>query len=148
MKKLKNYIFPVLAIFLFTLTITAQDFEVGQPSELKGLTRVFIGGVGDIENTKKIIEIIKKSKPENLQIVKKPEDADFIVMFYGNQRRYRTGNSKTSYFVGTGTVFLPRTSDRRMRVLVQFYGKPGEKNQPAKFARTFLEEYRKANRII
>jgi hypothetical protein len=70
-----------LLILTFTLSALAQTpvIESGQPDELRGVTKVFVGL--DARQQDVVVREIKKQLP-NLEIVSSPEESDIHLRFF------------------------------------------------------------------
>jgi hypothetical protein len=137
-----------LSAFAQKLTV-----EYGNPSELRGVKKVFVDTGTDIELRNRIAEEIKKRLPD-LVIVSAPEDADVHLQFsLKEERDYRLvipvgGRIGMPYTVGFGSV-VKVLDTNRLRVLLSFKdtrARFGERRPSTNFAKTFVEAYRESNK--
>ena len=138
-----------LLISIFTLSVPAQTpiIESGQPDELRGVTKLFVGI--DAEQRQVVIKEIKKELP-NLEIVSRPEESDVHLLFF--LKETRDGRIES-----LGTV-VRLIDANRARSLFSFkddlppiYAQHSVKSRgieytmPLNFAREFVRAYKKAN---
>ncbi len=145
---MKEIILATLLLLSFSLFTSAQEYEYGKPSELKSLTKVFIDTELDIENRNRILEVLVKAKLENLTVVESSAEAEFIIIFRGDSENVRIGRANHKRSVGKGVVATKTPNGKKLRVLMSFEStqdKAGEKKPATKFAKEFVEEYKKAN---
>jgi len=133
----------------FALPVLAQTpvIEKGQPDELRGVTKVFVGI--DAEQREVVVREIKKQLPD-LEIVSRPDESDIHLLF--SLKETRDGRTE-----GVGTV-VKLIDANRTRALYRFkmemspiyeqhsikkYGI--ERMMPLTFAREFVRAYKKAN---
>lgn len=163
---------PVILILAGALVVCAADpiIEYGAPSELRGLTRIFIDTGTNLETRNVIAAEIHKKLPA-LTIVERIEAAQVVLDFTGETHVYRdpgggtvyfgTGTQSPSYYgvdvtapssttehTGHGLVYLPVSADA-IRVVLEHNDLKGtfSKKGPAKkFAKKFIKAYRTANR--
>jgi len=99
----------ILAVFfllsLGNLSAIAQEpvIEYGQPSELKGISKIYVHTGLDIELRQKIAADIKSKLP-NLTICDKPEDAEVFLLFNTNSQRFLTGVISTTNGESSGSL--------------------------------------------
>ncbi len=85
----------VLLILTFALPVLAQTpvIEYGQPDELRGVTKVFVGL--DAPQREVVVREIKKQLPD-LEIVSHPEESDIHLVFSLKETRDgRTGSLRS-----------------------------------------------------
>jgi hypothetical protein len=138
-----------LLILTFALPVLAQTpvIEDGQPDELRGVTKVFVGL--DARQREVVVKEIKKQLPD-LEIVSRPEESDIHLLLF--MKETRDGRIE-----GVGTVVKLIDADHA-RALYSFkdelppiyeqhsiksYGI--ERVMPLRFAREFVKAYKKAN---
>ena len=138
-----------LLILTLALPVSAQTpvIEEGQPDELRGVTKVFVGL--DAPQREVVVKEIKKQLPD-LEIVSRPEESDIHLLFSLKE----TGDGRTE---GVGTV-VKLIDANHARALCSFkddlppiyeqhsaksYGI--ERIMPLRFAREFVKAYKKAN---
>jgi hypothetical protein len=138
-----------LLILTFALPVLAQTpvIEDGQPDELRGVTKVFVGL--DAQQREAFVREIKKQLPD-LEIVSRPEESDIHLLL--SLKETRDGKIE-----GVGTV-VKLIDAKRARALYSFkddlppiyeqhsfksYGI--ERIMPLRFAREFVKVYKKAN---
>jgi len=138
-----------LLVLTFALPVLAQTpvIEHGQPDELRGVTKVFVGL--DAEQREVVVKEIKKQLPD-LEIVSRPDQSDIHLLF--SLKETRDGRTE-----GVGTV-VKLIDANRTRALYSFktemspiYEQHSIKNygieriMPLRFAREFVRAYKKAN---
>jgi hypothetical protein len=138
-----------LLVMTFALPVLAQTpvIEHGQPDELRGVTKVFVGI--DEQQREVVVREIKKQLPD-LEIVSRPNESDIHLSF--SLKETRDGRIE-----GVGTV-VKLIDANRARALYSFkmdmspiyeqhsikkYGI--ERIMPLTFAREFVRAYKKAN---
>jgi hypothetical protein len=145
----------VKVICLCALSTVAQKstVEYGNPSELRGVKKVFVDTGTNIELRNRIAEDIKGHLPD-LVIVSAPEDSDVHLQFSVKEERdFRLvipvgGRIGMPYKVGIGSV-VKVLDTNRLRVLLSFRdarARFGERRPSTNFAKTFVEAYRESNR--
>lgn len=144
---IKDAAMKVLLLLLCLCPIHAQDIEYGKPSELKGITKVFIDTNGDIKNRERIIKEIEKAKL-NLTLLDSAEGAEIIIEFIGDKRDIYAKGSGRPINVGKGMVFIPKGN--KIRALLSFEGQERKiwDDKPAtNLGKMFVKEYKRANGI-
>jgi len=138
-----------LLILTFALPVLAQTpvIENGQPDELRGVTKVFVGL--EAQQREVVVREIKKQLPD-LEIVSRPEESDIHLLL--SLKETRDGRIE-----GVGTV-VKLIDANHARALYSFkddlppiyeqhsiksYGI--ERIMPLRFAREFVKAYKKAN---
>ena len=138
-----------LLISTFALPVLAQTpaIEYGQPDELRGVTKVFVGL--EAQQREVVVREIKKQLPD-LEIVSRPEESDIHLLL--SLKETRDGRIQ-----GVGTV-VKLIDANHARALYSFkddlppiyeqhsiksYGI--ERVMPLRFAREFVKAYKKAN---
>jgi hypothetical protein len=148
-KSIIKIIWLSLLILAFSRSVQAQTpmIETGQPDELHGVTKVFVGL--DAEQRDVVVKEIKKQLP-NLEVVSRPEESDIHLLFF--LKETRDGRIES-----LGTV-VKLIDARRARTLCSFkdylppiYAQHSAKSRgieytmPLNFAREFVKAYKKAN---
>jgi hypothetical protein len=138
-----------LLILTFALPVLAQTpvIEEGQPDELRGVKKVFVGL--EAQQRQVVVREIKKQLPD-LEIVSRPEESDIHLQL--SLKETRDGGIE-----GVGTV-VKLIDANHARALYSFkddlppiyeqhsiksYGI--ERIMPLRFAREFVKAYKKAN---
>ena len=142
--------FIIFTFFLFGFfqICAAQDYEYGKPDELKGRSKVYIDAGADVESYDRIKKVLVKEAVAGLTIVDEMKDADIILSFRGGSENVTVGRATHKQKTGKGFVALP--DEKRLRVVMNFESsedKWGEAKPATKFAKKFIEEYKKANNI-
>jgi hypothetical protein len=148
-KSFRKMAWMSLLVLTFALSALAQTpvIEYGQPDELRGVTKVFIGI--DAQQREVVVREIKKQLP-NLEIVSGPDESDIHLLF--SMKETRDGRTAV---VGTVVKLIDAN---RVRELYQFKGELSpiyelhsvknyaiERMMPLTFARGFVSAYKKAN---
>jgi hypothetical protein len=148
-KSFRKMVWQSLLIVTFALPVMAQTpvIEYGQPDELRGVTKVFVGI--DAEQREVVVREIKKQLPD-LEIVSRPEESDIHLLL--SLKETRDGRIE-----GVGTV-VKLIDANHARALYSFKddlspiyeqhslkGFGVERVMPLRFAREFVKAYKKAN---
>jgi hypothetical protein len=139
---MKIFIF-LLILLSFSAARAQDDFEYGAPAELKGLKKIYVDTRADLKSRERIIKEITDSKTD-LTIVERADDAEIILLFESGFAVV----DKQKRSSGKGFVFV-RGRKASRRVVMNFESVKDlaiEKKPASKFARAFLDAYRKANR--
>lgn len=147
MRKIVLLVSFLLGLSLVTL---AQDYDYGKPSELRGLTKVFIDTGVDIENRNRIVKVIEDAKILGLKILERGEAAEVIISFREDRRPRQVGRTTRYDRTDEGFVVIAATDGKRMKILMSFEStqdKAGENKPATKFAKDFVKEYKKANTL-
>ncbi len=138
-----------LLILTFALPVLAQKpvIEDGQPDELRGVTKIFVGL--ESQQREVVVREIKKQLPD-LEIVSRPEESDIHLLL--SLKETRDGRIE-----GVGTV-VKLIDANHARALYSFKddlppiyeqhsikGYGIERVMPLRFAREFVKAYKKAN---
>jgi len=138
-----------LLMLTFALPVLAQTpvIERGQPDELRGVTKLFVGH--DVQQREVVVREIKKELPD-LEIVSRPEESDIHLQF--SMKEMRDGRIEC---VGTVVKLIDAN---RARALYSFKAELSpiyeqhsikshliERQMPLTFARWFVNAYKKAN---
>ncbi|HEV2669185.1 MAG TPA: hypothetical protein VG324_29985 [Blastocatellia bacterium] len=138
-----------LLVLTFALPVSAQKpvIEKGQPDELRGVTKVFVGI--DDQQREVVVKEIKKQLPD-LEIVSRPDESDIHILF--SLKESRDGRTE-----GVGRV-VKLIDANRTRALYSFKMEMSpiyeqhsikkfgiERILPLTFAREFVKAYKKAN---
>lgn len=144
-------------------TFPVLEFETGKPSELKGLTKLFVNAGTDGESRSQIIKEIERARLPGLVFVNSREDAEIVIRFGGSEKEI-TEDMITTPVVGTdwtmttiersrvqsgqGLVFIAGKDRKRARIVINFGSVQDaafEKRPQIKFARAFVRAYKEAN---
>jgi len=138
-----------LLMLTFALPVLAQTpvIERGQPDELRGVTKLFVGP--DVQQREVVVREINKELPD-LEIVSRPEESDIHLQF--SMKEMRDGRIE---WVGTVVKLIDAN---RARALYSFKSELSpiyelhsiknyaiERMMPLTFARGFVSAYKKAN---
>jgi len=138
-----------LLMLTFALPVLAQTpvIERGQPDELRGVTKLFVGP--DVQQREVVVREINKELPD-LEIVSRPEESDIHLQF--SMKEMRDGRIE---WVGTVVKLIDAN---RARALYSFKTESSpiyeqhsikshllERVMPLTFARWFVKAYKKAN---
>jgi hypothetical protein len=156
-------LFSAVAFRAQNTTFAALEFENGKPSELKGLTRLFVNAGADADSREQIVKEIGKAGLPGLVFVDSREKAE-IVMRFGSSEKKVVEDLTTAPVVGTdwtmttidrriihsgqGLVFIAGKDRKRARIVINFGSMQDaafEKRPPIKFARAFVKAYKEAN---
>lgn len=150
----------VTLLLLFVPASLAQERGPADPSELKGLKRVYVDAGDSRKNRERIVEELRKSKV-GIEVVDAPESAELILLFSTAMDRAAAGVEKKTDVLGNptdktepkyvdiehgyGSAYVPAAGGGR-RVLFTWNGRKKFLTSPAeKFASAFVKEYKKAN---
>jgi hypothetical protein len=146
---------------LFALHASGQDLEEGSPSELKGLTKVFVNTNGSDSDRKYIVEHLERA---GLTIVERSADAQIWITFKSTMYSMgllRTGTGdphrrinekrpenpislKTGIVSAAAKVACRISPSSKPRIVMTFEHSGG--NPAIRFSKEFLSKLRKANR--
>ena len=156
----------VFAVVCFLTVSTASqtpydEFELGKPIELKGLTKVYIETVGDLKEEERIRERIAKAKIPGLEVVDSVDDAEIVLFFAGGSFRATTGATSNpignsvsttvttiSLLAGEGRAFVFSKESGKPRLVLRVANQQdnkAEKRPVTKFVEEFARAYRLAN---
>jgi hypothetical protein len=145
--------FILLIIFVLATTAAGlgQDYEYGQPAELRGLRRICVTTAADIKSRDRIVSEIEKAKA-GLEIVDNCDAAEIFMRFEAGTEPEVSSNGvivDTSMIAtGSGSVGIRGKAANKLRYLLTFQDrkdKIGEKTPAVKFAKEFIKAYKKAN---
>lgn len=155
---MKKIVFVAFACLLFAATALSQaslKTEYGKPSELKGLTKIFIDTDGDMEERDRMTAEFTKASIPNITLLDGSDGAEVVLYFSGGKVAYNrgsvtngTGHMGTDYrSAGKGMAFIPKGANT-IRILLTtqsvkdfvWTAKPS-----VKFAREFIKAYKEAN---
>jgi hypothetical protein len=142
---MKKIILFVCFVFIFSLSVSAQIFENGTTSDLKNLKKVYIASEVDTAEYKQIKAEIEKAKIPGLQIVGNAETADFSLI-YANEKSEPSAEKSPVPF-GVGMVAMNSSDGTKIRILMRYQSKFGERNAATKFARKVVAQYKAANKL-
>ncbi|MDQ3799829.1 MAG: hypothetical protein M3384_10280 [Acidobacteriota bacterium] len=167
---MKRIFLPALILLSAVAVFRAQspafpvmDFESGKPSELKGLTKLFVNAGTDAESRDQIVSEIERAKLPGLVFVKSREDAEIVMRFGGSEMEVleemtttpvvgtdwtMTTVNRSVVQSGQGLVFIAGRERKRARIIMNFGSVQDaafEKRPPIKFARAFVKAYKEAN---
>lgn len=152
----------MVALFILAFVVAgfSQDYEYGNPSELKGLKKILIDTGPDIKNRNRIVEELEKANL-GFQFVDSADDAEIIMSFGGSRVEivsgatttpvYGTNNTTTTVNrrkVATGSGYVFIKGIKKLRVVMSFEStqdKFFEKKPATKLAKEFIKAYEKAN---
>ena len=147
-----------LALIAFCASVCwAQDYAYGQPSDLKGLKKVYIDSGPDTKSRDQIIKDLEKSKL-NFEIVDEAKDAQILLGYgAGAVSRKVVGSTagSTIYLkektqrTGTGVVVAldARGKDRIVHSFEDVQNSKWERNPIDNFVREFVKVYKQGNDI-
>lgn len=151
---MKHLILPILVLALCQ-QVQPQEVTYGRPSDLKGLTKLFVDTGGDLKNRERIMRELEKSKL-GFTLLDSSEGAEVILNFGGGSEE-RIGNVVTNNAISTpiykkiptgeGRVYV--VADGRLKVVMSFADEKssGWEREPAtNFGRDFVKLYKKANK--
>jgi len=159
-------------VALFSLTVFAQNVtEFGSPSELKGVTKIFISlvyqGSVELKDRDRIIKEIEKGKMKNkitnLEIVSRPENAE-VILIYSEEIESQISGAVTNKigntpvttvnrrkeWIGKGIVVKP-LPDGKQRLIMDSTNSQVNAFQDApatSFGHDFIKAYIKANASV
>jgi len=150
----------VVLLFLFSVGTTAQtEYEYGQPSDMKGLTKIYIDTKGNIKDRETIVKEFEKGKI-GVQAVDSKDLAEIIIDFNTTESKQAVARTITNTYdpkysvnvvsnvkvvSGEAMVTIKGQTTSNRRVVMNFNG--GRKDPAAAFAKEFIKAYRTANGI-
>lgn len=148
---------------LSVVTLHAQNFEKGNSSDLKGLTRLYINAGKDIDKRDLIAGEIKGAGIPGLVIVDSREEAEIVMRFGGSENEVLSdlgtnpvaGTDWTMTTLdhriirsGRGLIFVAGKEQKRPRIVMSFASVQDsafEKRPSVSFAEKFVKAYKEAN---
>jgi len=141
----------------------ALNLERGNPSEMKGLTKLYVNTGGNSATRERIVEEIRKTAVPGLIVVNSREEAEMVMRFGDAEEEVLEGMT-TNPVVGTdwtmttvdrrtllsgrGFVFIAGKEQKRPRIVMSFQSRNDKafgERPTAKFAEKFLKAYKEAN---
>lgn len=92
-----------LALVLFARRVECQEFEYGSPSDLRGVTRIFIATGDDLESQQNIAKHVLEDVP-TLTLCDGPESAQVILFFGRGLDSQLLGIYSTDRRTGSATI--------------------------------------------
>lgn len=155
----------LLVIFCFVSVgisqVNSADFDFGKPSDMKGLTKIYIQTMGDLKESERILTRLNKAKIPNLEIVEDIEDAEIILIFGGRTFSSVVGVSSNTYgnttnanvdsvnlLEGEGKVFVTGNDGEKPKLIMRVQNEQenkAEKRPVTKFVEEFIKVYKKVN---
>ena len=142
-----------LILFLLVILLPAfghaQEYEYGKPSELKGLTKIYVDTNGNVKDRDRIIEDLHKASI-GIAIVDEIGEAEIFLQFGGTRVDRLAGGTTISKPAGTGVVAIRGKTPEKLRIIMNFEStqdKFFEKKPTAKFTKGFIEIYKQANEL-
>ena len=142
---MKKIILLASLIFIFSISSFAQIFEDGKASDLKNLKKVYIASELSSPEYKQIRAEITRAKISGLRIVDTAEKADFSLIYTNEKSDPEAGKNAVPF--GMGMVAMNSADGSKIRILMKYQSRIGERNTAVKFARQVLAKYRLANRL-
>ncbi len=143
---------------LCAVPVFSQSYEYGKPSDLKGLSKVFIDTGVDTETRERIVERILKAGLKDLTFLDSDEGAEIVLVFRDRSIETVTGAVTNIYGTtnvvrdpllhGEGTVFVVGDGAAKPRVVLSVKNSQqsrAEKRPSTKFALAFVKAYKQAN---
>lgn len=129
--------------------------EYGKPTELKGLTKLFIDTGGDTEQRDRILKEFDKEKNLGISVLDSQDEAQVVLFFAGDKVAYTGGSINngngsvgTGYrSTGKGIAFIPKQPNT-MRIILSVNSTKNYVWTPkpeVKFTREFIKAYKEAN---
>lgn len=156
---MKSLLLPTMLLILAGIA-NAQEYEYGQPDELKGLTTYSVDTSGNIKARNGIVKEIGKALP---QLTLVDSGAQIRLNFAGELQDAVTGTTRTyerntiiiknsRLPIGFGVVSLEAHGEdkSKLRVILNFTSRQDaklEKMPYTKFANAFIKVYKKANGV-
>ena len=162
MKLFPYVLLAVLCLVGFgTAQTSSSEFEFGKPSDLKGLTKVYVQTMGDLKENERIVTRINKAKVPNLENVEDIEDAEIVLVFGGSTFHSVVGVSSNTYgnstnssvasanlLQGEGKVFVAGRDNDKPKLIMRVQNEQedkAEKRPVTKFVEEFIKVYKKIN---
>jgi hypothetical protein len=162
---MKTSLFVLFVLFIFSVASYTQtgdsSFEFGKPSDLKGLTKVYVETMGDLKEHDQIVTRLAKAKVQNLEIVEDVENAEIILLFGGDSFTSVTGATsnavgtsvnttvnRVTLLAGEGRVFVAGRDGKKPRLVMRVQNEQEtrlEKRPVTKFVNEFVKIYMKVN---
>ena len=151
---MRNLLLVMFSVLVFGATTVAQGYEYGSPTDLKGLTTVYIDTHGNIKDREKIIEGITKANL-GLTIAESNSSAQVFLDFNTYQSIQAISTKiptpldprypvhviqRVKTIIGVGMVAV--RGKTAPRVIMNFRG---SKRPVSDFVKEFITTYKKAN---
>lgn len=144
-------IFTCLLLLLsLSPAIAQEDFVYGQPSDLKGMTRLYVDTGTNTKARDSIIKELAKSKLE-FNIVDDSNEAEIVLGFGAGlaaKRVVTTGVVSQVVEVRTGSGLVFVNARGKVRLVLSFEDTQNsrfERNPASNFVREFIKAYKKGN---
>lgn len=134
-----------LLILVFSLSVFSQAYEVGRPSELKGLKKIYVDTDADLQNRERIIKEINKA---NLGFIWVDDigDAEIVILFKSERGNLNAGTVAVTVYSGRFLVFVTTGIKPRLVMSYENEQQTGWEQKPTtKFAKEFIKYYRQAD---
>jgi hypothetical protein len=147
-------LFVLLLLAAFSASVFSQEYENGKPSDLKGLTKIFINTGTNLKDRQRIIEQIEKAKLE-VTFLDTDDGAEIVMFFQGKTvvegvptGPYGMTITRVRLDTGSGMVFVQgKTKPRLVLSVTNSQQSKLEKRPVTKFVKEFIKEWKKANGI-
>lgn len=161
-KPMKTFTIVAFILTFFVISALGQgEFDYGKPSDLKGLTKIYIDTMGDLKENERIVSRLNKAKISTIQIVEDSDDAEIVLMFGGDDFTVTSGaNSNTiggststvvtrvNLLLGEGRVFVLPKEGSKLLLIMRVKNTQQtklEKRPVTKFVEDFIKVYKKVN---
>lgn len=145
----------LVAVFASMSLAQSDSYAYGQPSDLKGLNKIYVDSGPDTKSRDKIIKNLEKSKL-GFEIVDDQKDAEILLGYgAGAVSRKVVGSVVGSSVImqektqrtGTGIVVAlnARGKDRLVHSFEDVQNSKWERNPVDNFCREFIKAYKKGN---
>ncbi|KAF0205751.1 MAG: hypothetical protein FD167_5572 [bacterium] len=157
-----RYLLGLLMWIFLAVPAWAQTFDYGDPSELRGVAKIFVFTGSDLELRENITKNIQKKLPQ-LQFTSSADDAEVALVFAADVNTFIAGvNSNPNYnggvtstpnyrtvVNGSGLVFKSGSKNGRLRLIMQYGDSRStifERRPSTNFAKAFVKAYENANK--
>lgn len=152
-----KYLICILLICVSAIAMNAQDdkVELGHPSEMKGLTKLFIDTQADIKTYDRLLKEIKSNKDlRAIVVTTNLKEADMIMKFFAGTQRQEVPASifapqgGITLNQGEGQIYIGSEDGTKPRILMRYYNSQEsdwEQKPTTKFIKEFGKAYKAAN---
>jgi hypothetical protein len=152
-----KYLICILLLCGCVTAVKAQmdKVEYGHPSEMKGLTKLFIDTQADIKTSDRLLKEIKNNKDlRAIVIVTDAKKAEMVMFFSASTERQEVPpsvfapNGGITLNQGTGIIAIQGRDSEKARILMRYSNSQEsdwEQKPTTKFIKEFAKAYKTAN---
>lgn len=158
-----RYLKLLILMLCLCPVVQSQDFSSGQPSDLKGLKKVYVDAGTDLKSRRRIINELNRpglgltllDEPEGAEIIldfsgRTEDHVEELSLYVGYPQQFDTVEIRKQILIGRGRVFAIKDGKRRSVMSFEDMKNAGafwERDPATNFGRNFRKLYKKANGI-